>query len=258
MSPGTLRWLVAAALCSTAASAAASPGAILRYETGPAYIAQNDGRYGTDGTPFEASDVGQQRNLLRGERASVELVTGRHRIIALYAPFSVDTQLTVARDFQFRDTLFPAGSVLDHRYRFDGYRASYLYQVVAGRVGVELGGSLQIRDADVAFASVDGARRDNEANIGLVPALKARVTLTTASAWAALEFDGLSTFGLIGDTSGALYDAAVTAGFPVRHDVDLYGTLRLLGGGAEVPSKAIDNWGNFVSASLGLRVRLGG
>lgn len=258
MAHTSLSSLVAIGISLTATAAVASPTAIVRYETGPAYIAQNDGRYGVDGTPFDAGDVGQQRNLVRGERASVELSTGRHRIIALYAPFTIDTQLTVTRDFTFRDTRFPAGAVLDHRYRFDGYRGSYLYQVVDGRLGVELGGSLQIRDADVAFARADGAQRDNEANIGLVPALKARATLTTADAWAALEFDGLSTFGLVGDTSGALYDVALTGGFPLRRDLDVYGTLRLLGGGAEVPSKQIDNWGNFVSASLGLRVRLGG
>lgn len=247
--------LLAALLAPTAAAAA--PRVVLGYETGPTYIAQNDGRYGEAGTPFEADDVAQRATLVRGERASVELVTGRHRAIALYAPFLIDTQVALATDLTFRDTTFPAGTVVDHRYRFDGYRASYLYEVVGGRLAVELGGSLQIRSADVAFARVDGAARAVQSDIGLVPALKARLTYTPGRAWARLEADGLSTFGLVGDTSGALYDVAVTGGFAVRRDVDIFGTVRLLGGGAEVPAQAIDNWGNFVSAALGVRIRLG-
>lgn len=232
--------------------------AVLAYDTGPAYIAQNDGRYGAAGTPYEADDVGQRDTLVRAERATVELVAGRHRVIALYAPFLVDTQATLTSELRFRDVTFPTGTVVDHRYRFDGYRASYLYQVVGGRVGLELGGSLQVRSADVAFASADGSRRASQSDIGLVPALKARLTYTPGRAWAQLEADGSSTFGLVGDTSGALYDVAVVGGYAFRRDLALYATLRWVGGGAEVPARAIDNWANFASASLGLRVQLGG
>jgi len=245
------------AIFGTTGAAHASPRVILSYETGPAYIAQNDGRYGDAGTPYEAGDVGQQDNLVRGERSAVEVVTGRHRVIALYAPFLVDTQVELATDLTFRDTTFAAGTVVDHRYRFDGYRASYLYEVVGGELAVELGGSLQIRNADVAFTSADGAARAAQSDIGLVPALKARLTYTPGPAWGRLEVDGLSTFGLVGNVSGGLYDVAVTGGYAVRPNVDVYGTLRLLGGGAEVPDQAIDNWANFVSASLGVRLHLG-
>jgi len=241
------------AVLGAASVAQASPRVILSYETGPAYIAQNDGRYGDAGTPYEASDVGQQANLVRGERSAVEVVTGRHRVIALYAPFLVDTQVALAADLTFRDTTFAAGTVVDHRYRFDGYRGSYLYQVVDGDLAVELGGSLQIRNADVAFTRVDGAARAVQSNIGLVPALKARLTYAPGAAWGRLEVDGLSTFGLVGNVSGGLYDVAVTGGYAVRPDLDVYGTLRLLGGGAEVPAQAIDNWANFMNPSPGLR-----
>lgn len=239
-------------------AAAAEPRLILSYETGPAYVAQNDGRYGAAGTPYEAADVGQQDTLARVERSAVELVLGRHRVIALYAPFLLETRVALADELRFRDTLFPTGTVVDHRYRFDGLRASYLYEVVGGRVGVELGGSLQIRNADVAFTSVDGRLRGDQSNIGLVPALKARLRYTPGRAWAMVEADGLSTFGLVGATSGGLYDVAVIGGYAIRPDISFYGNLRLLGGGAEVPAQQIDNWGNYVSASLGLRVELGG
>ena len=70
------------------------------------------------------------------------------------------------------------------------------------------------------------------------------------------EVDASSTFGLVGDTSGGLYDVALAVGYPVRRDVDVYANLRLLGGGAEVPAQAIDNWANFVSAAIGVRLTL--
>ena len=60
--------LVTALITLAAAPAAASPEVRLVYETGPTYIAQNDGRYGEDGTSYDADTVGQQDNLVRGER----------------------------------------------------------------------------------------------------------------------------------------------------------------------------------------------
>jgi hypothetical protein len=131
----------------------------------PAAIFQNDGQYGTGGTRYEASDVGQTRNLLRVERTSVELGLGRHALILLYAPFEVTTRVTLDEELRFRGTTFAAGDVVDHRYLFDGYRASYLYRLLDGAgLSLELGGSLQVRNAEVAFATVrrHAARLEND------------------------------------------------------------------------------------------------
>ncbi len=258
MRAAVVTFTVAPALASllVAPPAAAELRAVLSYDTGPAYVAQNDGRYGAAGTPYDADDVGQRDTLLRAERATVELVAGRHRVIALYAPFLVDTRATLDAELRFRDTTFAAGTVIDHRYRFDGYRASYLYELTGGRFAVEVGGSLQVRSADVAFTSADGSRRGVQSDLGLVPALKARLTYRPGRAWAQLEADGSSTFGLVGDTSGALYDVAAIAGYGFRPDLALYATVRLVGGGAEVPDQAIDNWANLASATLGVQIQL--
>jgi hypothetical protein len=43
-------------------------------------------------------------------------------------------------------------------------------------------------------------------------------------------------------------------GYPVVRGLDLYLGARLLGGGADVPSQEIYNWGNFVSFTAGARV----
>lgn len=251
--------LPALALLLLPVAATASPRVILGYESGPAYVAQNDGRYGEAGTSYEAGDVGQQDTLVVTQRASVELRSGRHALVALYAPFELKTRVALPEDLQFRDEMFVAGTVVDHRYVFDGFRLSYLYGVLSrGGWQLETGASLQIRSALVAFTSVDGMQHAAQTNIGPVGALKLRATYQPgAKTWGRLEADALSTFGLVGDTSGAIYDVALSAGRPVRRGVDAYVTLRLLGGGAEVPSQAIDNWGNYLSASAGVQVELG-
>jgi hypothetical protein len=223
----------------------------LVYETGPAYVLQNDGRYGATGTHFDADAVGQQDNLVRTSRTSFELAIGRHVMVLLYAPFELRTQVTL-------DARFASGTVVDHRYLFDGYRASYLYRVLDGELALELGGSLQIRSAEVAFTATDGSLRADQDDIGVVPALKARLRWqpTRASLWAELEADGSSTFGLAGGTTGGLYDVQLTVGHPVGRGVELFLGARLLGGGADVEDKYIDNWANFLSFTAGARIAL--
>jgi hypothetical protein len=229
----------------------------LTYEVGPGYIAQNDGRYGEGGTPYEAADVGQRDSLVNVARASLELAHGDHRLILLYAPLDVTTEVELTKDLRFRDELFAAGTLVTHRYLFDGYRASYLYRLVERRkVGLEVGASLQIRNAIVAFS--DGSRRAQQNDIGLVGALKLRLWLRphARGPWGAIEADGFSTFGLVDGVSGGIYDVQVSLGHPIGRGIDVVLGVRLLGGGANVRDQAIDNWANFVIATAGFRVAL--
>ena len=47
--------------------------------------------------------------------------------------------------------------MVDHRYLFDGYRASYLFRLVDGeRLQWDVGASVQIRNALVGLGAVDG------------------------------------------------------------------------------------------------------
>jgi hypothetical protein len=235
--------------------------AVFAYETGPAAILQNDGQYGENGTRYGAEDVGQDRNLLRVERASVELRIRRHAVILLYAPFAVTTRFRPEEEFRFRDAVFAPDTVVDHRYVFDGYRASWLFRLLEGRWWLDLGASFQVRNAEVAFSSAPGAQPaqyDTETDIGLVFALKARAGYRPASGpWGELEADGFSTFGIFDNFSGGIYDVALTLGIPVAAPLDLTLSTRLLGGGAEVADRHIDNWANFFSAAIGARIDIG-
>jgi len=231
----------------------------LVYETGPSAVLQNDGEYGAAGTRYDANDVAQTDNLVRTSRTSVELAIGRHTLILLYAPFELRTQVELDRDLQFRDEMFVAGTVVDHRYLFEGYRASYLYRVVGGdRLALELGGSVQIRNAEVAFTAADGSQRADEDDVGVVVAAKARLWWrpTRDRLWAAVEADGFSTFGLVRNVKGAIYDTQLMLGYDVGRGVDLFVGTRLLGGGADVASKDIYNWANFLSFTAGARIAL--
>ncbi|MOA25756.1 hypothetical protein D3C78_1465030 [compost metagenome] len=165
------------------------------------------------------------------------------------------TRVTLGSPLTFRGTTFPANSVVDHRYLFDGLRVSYLYRLYEGNGFTgELGGTLQVRNAQVAFTEVTGDRFAADWDIGLVPALKARVRYDIPNGlYAMWEADGLGTPGNAAGIRGAIVDTALTLGAPVRSDTDAFVRLRYLAGGAEVPNREISNWGQFFVASCGLR-----
>ncbi len=233
-------------------------GVSLDYETGVLAVLQNDNRYGAEGTKYGAGDVNQRDNLAVVQRVGVEAAIGRHTVVLLYAPLEISTRAVLPDDIQFRDELFEAGTGVDHRYLFDGYRASYLFRLVDGtRVRLDAGASAQIRNANVSLTALDGEQYADESDIGLVPAAKIRLRYQSeAGAYALFEADGLSTFGLVGDTRGGLYDAALGLGVPVTRSLDVLVRARGYGGGAEVPDREIENWAHFLSFVVAARVEL--
>ncbi len=227
------------------------------YEIGALYFFQNEGRYGANGTRYFAKDVGQQRNLFIAQRLSVEAKMGRHTVIALWAPLDVTTRVTLPRDIVFQTTTFAQGSVVDHRYLFDGYRVSYLFGLVnTSRFTLGVGASVQIRNASVEFKTVDASPAvfNVERDIGVVGALKARLRYDAGVLYAMADVDFFNTFGV--GLVGGIHDVALTLGVPLIPGADFFLRLRLVGGGAEVTKREIYNWGNFGGAFAGLRLDL--
>ncbi len=226
-------------------------------EVGPAYLFQNDGRYGPNGTAYSAAEVGQQRNLAIALRLAIEGRVGRHTLIATWAPLDLTTRTTLTRDLTFRDTTFADRSVVDHRYLFDGYRLSYLFGFVqTSRFTLGGGLSLQVRNASVEFRTVDTAPAvfAVERDIGLVGAIKLRARFDAGILYAQADVDFFNTFGL--GLPAGIHDVALTLGVPVIKGLDLLLRVRLVGGGASVPARDIFNWGNFGFALVGLRADL--
>jgi hypothetical protein len=227
------------------------------YEVGALYLFQNEGRYGANGTRYVASEVGQQRNLVIAQRLSVEAKLGRHTVIALWAPLDVTTRVTLPRDLVFQTTTFTQGSVVDHRYLFDGYRLSYLFGLVnTSRFSFGVGASVQVRNASVEFKTVDTSPAvfNVERDIGVVGALKARLRYDAGVLYAMADVDFFNTLGL--GLAAGIHDVALTLGVPLIAGADFFLRLRLVGGGAEVPNREISNWGNFGGAFVGLRLDL--
>jgi hypothetical protein len=231
---------------------------VFDWEAGPLAILRNDGRYGENGTEYTADDTGQTDNLVLAQRFALELEMGpRHRLILLYAPLEVMTRVTLERDLRFRGATFPAGSAVEHRYLFDGYRLSYLWGALRRVVDLDVGASFQLRNANVAFTRLDGSLQEAESDIGLVFALKLRLRWDSPwGPWVLVDADGFSTFGLAGETTGAIYDAALSLGVPVAQGLDFVLRARALGGGADGPRRDLENWAHFLSFAVGLRLDL--
>lgn len=251
------------ALSAVIAASGVSPPSALRSltvegEVGPAYVFQNDNAYGSGGTKYTAREVGQQRNLFIGKRLAVEAQFGeRHTVVVLYAPLDLTTRVTLPKDIVFKGELFREGEVVDHRYLFDGYRGSYLFRLInTERFQWHIGASLQIRNASVELRTVDESpsRFQAEYDIGTVVALKSRLVFRPRdSFWTMLEADGTSSFGIFKTFSGGLYDVALSIGTPVASGADVFLRLRLLGGGARVDRRSLDNWANLFFATAGVR-----
>ncbi|MEB3327691.1 MAG: hypothetical protein VKQ33_00490 [Candidatus Sericytochromatia bacterium] len=228
----------------------------LDFEGGALAFLQNDQRYGSQGTPYTHRTIAQDRNLFGAQRLSLEArALDRHTVIFLYAPLDVTTRVTLGSPLTFRDQTFPAGAVVDHRYLFDGIRATYLYRTLAqGGLTLDLGATLGVRNAEVSLSQVDGTRFSPERDIGPVPALRARLRYDPGQgAYALYDLDAGGTLPGIGTVTGGVLDTALTLGVPLVKGLD--GTLRLryLAGGATVPNREILNWAQFASASAGFR-----
>jgi hypothetical protein len=252
-----------AMMATMAVAAPAHAGAldslVIDYEGGGVWLGQNDGRYGKDGTLYTSGTVAQNANLFKAERLSGEArFLDRHTVVLLYAPLDVTTRVRLDAPLTFRDTTFASGTVVDSRYLFDGLRASYLYRFFqGGGWTLEGGGTLQIRNAVVSMTDVTGKAFAAERDIGLVPALKARVRYDTPlGPYALWEADGMGTLGIGGSVKGGIFDTALTLGIPVRQGLDVTLRARYLTGGAEVPRREIYNWGQFVALTAGFRVDL--
>ncbi len=230
---------------------------LVDFEVGAAYLFQNDGRYGVNGSQYTAAEVGQQRNLAVGFRLAIEARIARHTVIATWAPLDLTTRTTLTRDLTFKGTTFADTTVVDHRYLFDGYRLSYLFNLVqVSRFTLGVGASVQVRNASVEFRTVDTSPAVFvvERDIGLVGAIKLRARFDAGILYAQADVDFFNTFGL--GLRAGIHDVALTLGVPLIPGLDLLLRVRLVGGGADVPSRDIYNWGNFGFALVGLRVDL--
>jgi hypothetical protein len=216
-------------------------------ETGFVKVLTHDITIGTieDGnTTFDYVVEGGQEILFPFNRLTTELGIGsRHRLIFLYQPLSIVTQVRLENDEVIDGVSFAADSGLNVTYGFPFYRTSYLFDFFAqDSIELAAGVSLQLRNASVRFESTDGTALVVTQDLGPVPILKVRgeyrfVDGGIPGAFVGLEADGFyatSAFinGATYEFSGSIFDASLRAGFAPMPGMEVFINLRGLGGGA--------------------------
>jgi hypothetical protein len=237
-------------------------------------------QFSNTGTYFDYVADGGQDVWFPFQRISADIFFGpRHRIVLLYQPIDLRTEVLLSSDVVVDGETFDAGEPVKLRYGFDFYRLSYLYDFLRDpRNELAIGASLQIRDAVITFeqeadpVAGEVAKIRDDRNVGPVPALKFRAKYYIGPrVWLGTEIDGIYAAGrgFVGSTEvesgfvGAIVDASLRAGFSPRDNLDTFLNLRYIGGGAEGTSTDdpgpgdgyVKNWLHAFSVSLGVTVR---
>ena len=231
-------------------------------------VVSNKIQQGRDGTYFDYVEDGGFELFLPFLRASGELQwRGRHNAILLYQPIDLRSRVRLDDALTVDGLTFPEGKMMDLRYGFDFFRATYHYDL-SPRDDLEIGvgGGFQMRIASIEYVPIDGSEGRINRNLGPVPLLKFRARYDLPSRyWIGTEIDGfyanvkIANGDTNSDVTGAILDASVRAGAQLGEGLDGFVNLRYVGGGAEGsnpdstgPGDGYNkNWAHFAAISLG-------
>jgi hypothetical protein len=214
-------------------------------ELGAIFVAWHHYQGGSDGTDFNLRRDGGEGSASFTWRLSAELeLFKHHNFVLLYQPLDLRTRATLATDLRVNGLTFPAGTPMQFRYGFDFYRLSYLYNFLSQPDNeLSIGLSLQLRVADIEFASLDGRLQRTSQNLGPVPLVKVRGRYTFGNdVFVGTEVDGIGIEVPTeqGSVLGLFFDASLRVGYSPTRFMETYLNLRYLGGGARGPgSKAL-------------------
>ncbi len=224
-------------------------------------------QFGRSGTYFDYTENGGQDILFPFSRLSVDAtINKKHTLVFLYQPLSIETEVLLDEPLVVDGLTFPDGTPIRLTYSFSFYRFSYLYTILRENENqLSIGLSLQLRNAAITFASLDGDFFRTNRDLGPVPALKLRGRYSVGKrVWLGLEADGIYApvsyiNGSDNDVTGAILDAVLRSGVAVNKRLDSFLAVRYLGGGAEGDSEDdmgpgdgyTKNWLHFITISLG-------
>ena len=234
------------------------------------YVAVLDHKiqFSQNGTYINYVKEGGQSNLFPVSRFSLELDLGRkNTVVFLYQPLKIETQALPERDLVIDDQTYPANEGVNFLYNFPFYRLSYLREFMSDDdvYDFAFGLTVQIRNANISFTSLDGERFRNNTDIGIVPALKLRTRRHfNDQFYVAIEADGIYApvsylNGADNEIVGAILDASIRGAYQIAEPAHSFLNLRYLGGGAvgtdpdsEGPGDGyVRNWLNFMTVSAG-------
>lgn len=213
-------------------------------ELGAVKVLHHTYQVGTDTTDFDFVKMGGQELLYPFQRMTVALGFGEgHQVRFLYQPLQLDTRIIAREAFTIDNVSFAVGQPVDITYSFPFYRISYLYDLLPGPAELSVGAALQLRNASIRFAPLDGSDGVVSQNLGPVPAIVLAGRLPLGSSlYAAFEATGLYASSAIinganFEFEGSILDAAARVGTSVRSGTDLFFNLRFIGGSAKGTSQ---------------------
>ena len=229
-------------------------------------------QFSQNNTYFDYVKDGGQRVLFPVAKLTANLEFNKeHSIVFLYQPLGIETQNTLEKDIMQDNVNFSKGTPMRFLYDFPFFRASYLYDFNKDHFDeLALGLSLQIRNANIEFESLDGSKLVSKKNIGPVPAIKFRSRNKLGeSFWFGSEIDGFYApikylNGSNNDVVGAILDANFKLGANLSEKYYPYINLRYIGGGGVGTSSEkynlgdgySNNWLHFMLVTLGMNISL--
>jgi len=244
----------------------------LHAELGFLSVLDNRLKLGTEGTYVDLRrDMGLDTLFLFG-RLSGDLDIGRrrrHSAVLLWQPLDLRSQAVASRDIRVEDAVIPADTPVDFRYGFGFWRGSWLFDFFEDDREVAIGLGLQIRNANLEYATQDGTILRSARNVGPVPLLKFRGRgYVYRGLWLGGEIDGFYApiryfNGGSTDVEGAIVDANARVGLSWAHGIDTFLNFRYVAGGAQGTSSDPmpysdgfnKNWLQLFAVSLGVSLR---
>lgn len=175
-------------------------------------------------------------------------INPRNIISVLYAPLSINSQGSIARDLLFEDVLFPANTDIDASYKFNSYRLTYRYEIVQKpKFNFGIGFTAKIRDAKIALASE--SEQSEKINVGFVPIINFRLS------WNPVEKIGILFEGdALAAPQGRAEDVLLAMTYKLSGRVGIKAGYRILEGGAD--NDEVYTFSLFHYAAAGLVIKL--
>ncbi len=244
----------------------------LHAELGFLSVLDNRLKLGNEGTYVDLRrDMGLDTLFFFG-RLSSDLDIGRrrrHSMVLLWQPLDLRSQAVTDRDLRVEDAVIPADTPVDFRYGFGFWRGSWLFDFFEDDREVAIGLGLQIRNANLEYATQDGTILRSARNVGPVPLLKFRGRgYVYQGLWVGGEIDGFYApiryiNGGGTDVEGLIVDASARVGLSWAHGTDTFLNIRYVAGGAQGTSSSPmpysdgfnKNWLQLLSVSIGVSLR---
>ncbi len=220
----------------------------LDLETGGAFTGYNDLRIPNDdqNTRFSFKDDLKSNPVMYGRLNLHYLITPRHEVSLLYSPLTIKPKGTLDFDVKFMGEDFVANEKIDAVYRFDSYRAQYLYRFINQNIGIRaIGVSLKVRDAVISLENEDTYAE--KTNTGIVPLIGFEFGYDFSDDFA-VQLKGEA----LASPYGRAEDILLSARYKLRDGYTVYAGYRFLEGGSDIDE--VYTFAQVNYATLGVRL----